>query len=84
MEICFLIIGDSNCVNKNAICEIDPKNFTNVLNEVHNNLDLYEGQKIKFSGFVYRIYDFSEEQFVLGRNMIISSDFRNCSSWFFM
>lgn len=43
---------------------------------MHNNLDSYIGKKIKFSGFIYKIYDFSEDQFVLGRNMIISSDFQ--------
>lgn len=58
------------------INELSSRNYTNILNEVHNNLSLYEGQKIKFAGFVYRVYDFSEEQFVLGRNMIISSDFQ--------
>jgi len=56
--------------------ELNSKNYTNVLNEVHNNLDIYQGQKIKFIGFVYRVYDLSDEQFVLGRNMIISSDFQ--------
>ncbi len=56
--------------------ELSSKNYTNILNEVHNNLSLYEGQSIKFTGFVYRVYDFSEEQFVLGRNMVISSDFQ--------
>ena len=55
---------------------MNSKNYTNVLNEVHNNLDIYQGQKIKFIGFVYRVYDLSDEQFVLGRNMIISSDFQ--------
>lgn len=32
------------------------------------------GTKIKFSGYIYRTYDFSENQFVLARDMIISSD----------
>ena len=34
------------------------------------------GRKIKFSGFIYRVYDLNKEQFILGRNMIISSDFQ--------
>lgn len=63
-------------VNYREINELNNRNYTNVLNEVHNNLSLYTGQKIKFTGFVYRVYDFSEEQFVLGRNMVISSDFQ--------
>lgn len=63
-------------LNTGKINELNSRNYTNILNEVHNNLSLYEGNRIKFTGFVYRVYDFSEEQFVLGRNMIISSDFQ--------
>lgn len=29
------------------------------------------GKKIKFSGFVHRLYDFSDNQFVLAREMIV-------------
>lgn len=56
--------------------EIAPQNYTNVLKEVHDDLDTYIGQKIRFSGFVYRLYDFERENFVLARNMIVSSDFQ--------
>lgn len=51
-------------------------NYTNVLQNVHNDIDKYVGQKIKFTGYVYRMYDFTDEQFVLARNMIVSSDFQ--------
>lgn len=51
-------------------------NYANVLQNVHNNIDTYVGQKIKFSGYVYRIYDFNDEQFVLARDMVVSSDFQ--------
>ena len=61
---------------KNQVHEINAQNYTNILQNVHNNLDSYIGQKIKFSGYVYRLYDFSNEQFVLARKMIISSDFQ--------
>ena len=30
----------------------------------------------KFSGYIYRIFDFTEKQFVLARDMIVSSDFQ--------
>jgi len=52
------------------------RNYSTVLETVHNDIDTYVGQKIKFSGFVYRVYDLTKEQFVLGRHMIISSDFQ--------
>ena len=62
---------------QNNIYELTAQNYTNVLKNVHDNLDDYVGQKIKFSGYVYRLYDFSNEQFVLARNMMVSSDFQS-------
>ena len=53
------------------------QNYATVLETVHNDIDSYIGQKIHFSGFIYRVYDLNNEQFVLGRHMIISSDFQS-------
>ena len=64
----------NSCVPKTDIVEIDSKNYTNILRSVHDNLDEYIGQKISFTGYVYRVYDFSDNQFVLARDMVISSD----------
>lgn len=62
--------------DSNITYELNSQNYTNVLQNVHNHLDDYLGQKIKFSGYVYRLFDFSDEQFVLARNMIVSSDYQ--------
>lgn len=59
------------------VTTLTAQNYTNVLKSVHENLDTYVGQKFKFSGFVYRVYDFSNDEFVLGRNMVIRSDFQS-------
>ena len=56
------------------VTTLTSENYTNILKSVHENLDSYVGQKITFTGYVYRVYDFSETQFVLARNMVISSD----------
>ena len=53
---------------------ITPQNYTNILKEVHDNLDNYTGQKVNITGYVYRLYDFEDTQFVIARNMRISSD----------
>lgn len=47
------------------------QDYTNVLKMVYENLDTYIGQKICFSGYIYRNIDFSENQFVLARDMLI-------------
>jgi len=60
----------------NQIPQITNKNYATILKAVHDDIDSYIGTKIKFSGFVYRVYDLEANQFILGRNMIISSDFQ--------
>lgn len=67
-------VNDINTDNK--VSSISSKNYTNILQTVHNDLDTYIGKQISFSGYVYRVYDFNKEQFVLARDMIISSDFQ--------
>ena len=64
----------SNNISKDNINVLATRNYTNVLKTVHSDLDTYVGKKIQFTGFVYRLYDFSNEQIVLGRQMIVSSD----------
>lgn len=61
-------------VTPNDITEIDPDNYTNILQAVHENIDSYIGLKIKFTGYVYRIIDFNENQFVLARDMVINDE----------
>ena len=56
------------------VIDVTSSNYTNVLKAVHDNLSQYEGKKVHFAGYVYRVYDFEKEQFVLARDMIISSD----------
>lgn len=52
---------------------IKAEEYTNILKSVYENLDTYVGQKICFSGYVYRNLDFSENQFVLARDMLVEN-----------
>lgn len=67
---------DDSCLPEDTVYELNTKNYTSVLQNVHNDIDTYVGQQIKFIGYVYRLYDFSEEQFVLARDMVVTSDFQ--------
>ena len=71
-----LFNSSSETDNDSNVYNLTPSNYTNVLKAVHNDLDTYVGQQIRFSGYVYRVYDFDDTQFVLARNMVISSDFQ--------
>lgn len=68
---------NSSCMPKNKVCKIQSSNYTNVLKTVHENIDDYVGTKINFSGYVYRVLDLNENQFILARDMIISSNFQS-------
>jgi len=61
-------------IETNEITEIKPENYTNILQAVHDDIDSYVGMKIKFIGYVYRILDFKENQFVLARDMLINEE----------
>jgi len=61
---------------QNHISQISSSNYSNILKAVHENIDDYIGTKISFTGYIYRVSDFSDNQFVLSRDMIISSDFQ--------
>lgn len=88
IAIIIAILGISQVFNKNShntnylddsipsseIAQILPQNYTNILKSVHENLDNYIGQKIAFSGYIYRLTGFSEDQFVLARDMDIGNN----------
>ncbi len=54
------------------VAYLSTEEYTNVLKSVYENLDTYVGQRICFSGYVYRNLDFSENEFVLARDMQVS------------
>ena len=68
---------DNNLINdtipSNDIATLTKENYTNILKEVHENLNTYIGQKISFSGYVYRVNDFTDDEFVLARDMDIGN-----------
>lgn len=80
--VCFKIfkgaaISDETCLSSKGVCKINSNNYTNVLKTVHDNIDEYVGVKINFTGYVYRVIDLNDNQFILARDMVISSDFQS-------
>ncbi len=69
--------NDVMCMPQSNVSTISAMNYTNILKAVHENIDDYLGLKIKFTGYIYRVSDLKENQFILARNMIISSDFQS-------
>ena len=69
--------NNSSCMPQNSVSRLTASNYTNVLKAVHENIDSYIGLKINFTGYVYRVLDLQDNQFILARDMIISSDFQS-------
>lgn len=67
----------SSCLPQNGIAQLSSTNYTNILKTVHENIDTYVGMQINFTGYIYRVLDLKENQFILARDMIISSDFQS-------
>lgn len=58
----------------NTVAEIDANQYTSILKEVYEDIDNYVGQSINFTGYVYKLYDLKDSEFVLARDMLINSD----------
>ena len=63
----------SDTIPSPDVAELTPENYTDILKEVHEDLDTYIGQKISFTGYVYRVEDLEEDEFILARDMVINS-----------
>ena len=66
-----LIVSDT--IPSPDVAELTSENYTDILKEVHEDLETYIGQKISFTGYVYRVDDLEEDEFILARDMIINS-----------
>ncbi|MCI9063128.1 MAG: hypothetical protein HFJ17_00745 [Clostridia bacterium] len=68
------VVKISDDIKSEDIFNVDVSNYTNILQAANDNIDDYIGCKIHFSGYVYRLIDFEENEFVLARDMVISPD----------
>ena len=58
--------------NENNVTEILDIGYSNFLQDIHKNISTYINKAYTITGFVYRMPDFTEKQFVLARTMIIN------------
>jgi len=73
------IFDNSNTNNINIYKDkydyiITESNFTNMLKDIHENIDDNIGKTVTISGFVFTMPDFKDNYFVCGRNMILSGN----------
>ena len=71
---CYLIFFKStknvcNEVKNEDVLYLHETNYTDILKAANDNIDLYVGQKVHVTGYVYRLLDFNKNQFVVARDM---------------
>lgn len=66
------VITLTDTIKTDEVFEITEDNYTNILQAVTNDIDSYIGCKIHFTGYVYRLIDFDDDQFVLARDMLVN------------
>lgn len=59
---------------QNQLIKIESGNYTNFLKDCHENMNKYLGSNVNITGYVYRLPDFTDNQFVLARTMLINSN----------
>ncbi len=75
-----IFIKDTNTITVqdsikgNEIFEITEKNYANILKVTNENIDSYVGLKVHITGYVYRLLNFKENQFVVARNMQLNNN----------
>ena len=67
----------SDTIRSNEIFEVTENNYANILKAANEDIDSYIGCKVHITGYVYRLLDFKENQFVIARNMVISEDMQS-------
>ena len=68
------IITLTDTIKTGDVFQITEDNYTNILDAVTKDIDSYIGSKIHFKGYVYRLIDFDENEFVLARDMIVNQN----------
>lgn len=67
--IIFLKPSSTCDANQSEIIDLNETNYTNILKSANEDIDSYVGAKVRVTGYVYRLIDFDENQFVIARDM---------------
>lgn len=71
------IITLTDTIKTGDVFEITESNYTNILDAVTKDVDSYIGCKIHFVGYIYRLIDFDDNEFVLARDMTVNQNTSN-------
>lgn len=75
IAIIFMIISAINFTKQilsNNHIEISNTNYANILMESYDNIDKYIGKNITVVGYIFRLPDFGNNEFVIARDMLVN------------
>ena len=74
IALLFILLAIIRLININTpeLIIMNNENYTTILNDCHNNIDKYINKEILLSGYIFRVDDFSTNQFVVARDMLVS------------
>ena len=77
IAVTFAILVEVLVKKDTTICydyTMTAENFIEILDKVHNNIDMNIGKNIVITGFIYRLNEFDNNTFVCGRNIIVDGE----------
>jgi len=65
------IMTFSKQILKSNYIEITNSNYTNILMDSYDNIEKYKGKNITVVGYIFRLSEFSNNEFVIARDMLV-------------
>lgn len=64
----------SDSIKSEEIFQITNNNYATILNASNKDIDSYIGCKVQITGYIYRLIDFKDNQFVIARDMLLPNN----------
>jgi len=68
------ILGFARQILASNSIEITNENYTNILMDSYDNIEKYLGKNISIIGYVFRLPDFGNNEFVIARDMLVDNN----------
>lgn len=77
ISILFIVLAIASFTKQilaNNYIEITNTNYTDILTDSYDNIDKYIGKNISIVGYVFRLENFSQNEFVIARDMLVDNN----------
>lgn len=71
--VIFAITSFSKQILSSNYIEITNTNYTNILMDAYDNIEKYLGKSISITGYIFRLSEFGNNEFVIARDMLANN-----------